>query len=818
MRFAQVIGRQGMLSNYFKVAVRNLLRNKLFSIINIAGLAVGIASCLAILTFVRDDFSYDKFNKNSDRIYRAAFAVRVNGHGFSGPASPAPLGPQVAHDVPDVVAYTRLYLAGSHTVAYNNKAFNEEKFFWADSTIFDVFTIRVIEGDPKTALTQPNTIVMNQSTALKYFGKENPLGKVVTVDRQNDYVVTGVFKDFPRNSHFHPDFIASLTTLADSRNTAWLTNNYYTYFLLRSGTNLGNFQGKIEQEVTDHVASQLKEFTGTSYKDFMAAGNRYGFRLQPLTSIHLTSPFGEIEPGGYAPLDYVFIAIAIAILLIATINFVNLATARSAKRAKEVGVRKSLGAHRSRLLGQFLAESILMTAISVVMAVVIIELFLPLFSDIVGRKMGFDLFADPLLVPVLVGFIVVVGIVAGIYPAFYLSSSGSSIALRSGATEGRRKSRLRNALVVSQFAASIILIIATLVIYSQMGYVKTANIGFQKAGLLVLNGADHLSGQFQSFMRELGGNKNVMSLSNSSAVPSHLSGNHAYRLEGSGSEQPENTCVLVSDNEFAKTYQLKMAEGRFFSAEHPSDTGAVVVNETLAKFYGIKNMIGRRILFPGPRPKEWVPFNIIGVVKDFNYAWLHEPIRPLAIILPRYDGYVGSCVTARLAPDNQPNGIAAIQSAWKKYAGNEPLNYSFLDEDLHQLYSLDFKTEEIVGLFSALAIIIACLGLFGLAAFTTEQRTKEIGIRKVLGASAPEVTKLLSLQFAKWVLIANIAAWPLAYLLMSKWLSLFAYRTSLSPWLFVASGALALVIALVTVSSHAIKAATANPVEALRYE
>ena len=807
-----------MLSNYLKVAVRNLLRNRLYSSINIAGLAVGIASCLAILTFVRDEFSYDKFNKNADRIYRAAFAVRVNGHGFSGPASPAPLGPQVGHDVPDVAAYTRLYLQGPQTVAYENKAFNEEKFFWADSTIFDVFTIHVVDGDPKTALSQPNTMVMNESNARKYFGSENPLGKVVVVDRQNNYLITGVFKDFPRNSHIHPDFIASLTTLADSRNTAWLTNNYYTYFLLRSGTNLRNFQDKLDQEVTDHAASQLKDFTGTSYKDFVAAGNRYGYRLQPLTSIHLTSPFGEIEPGGYAPLDYVFIAIAVAILLIASINFINLATARSAKRAKEVGVRKSLGAPRPRLIGQFLAESILMTAISVVMAVVIIELFLPLFSGVVGRKMSFDPFDDPLLIPVLVGFVLVVGIVAGIYPAFYLSSGHSVSVLRSSAAEGGRKSRLRNALVVSQFAVSIILFVATFVIYSQMKYIRTTDLGFQKADLLELNGADHLSGQFQSFMRELGGNENVIGLTNSSAIPSHLSGNHAYRLEGSGSEQPENTCVLVSDNDFAKTYQLKMAEGRFFSREHPSDTGAVVVNETLAKFYGTKDMVGRRLLFPGPRPKEWVPFEIIGVVKDFNYAWLHEPIRPLAIVLPRYEDYVGSYVTARLAPGNQAKGIASIQSAWKKYAGNEPLNYSFLDDDLHQLYSLDYKTEEIVGLFSALAIIIACLGLFGLAAFTTEQRTKEIGIRKVLGASVQEVTKLLSLQFAKWVLIANIAAWPLAYLLMSKWLSLFAYRTSLSPWLFVGSGALALAIALATVSSHAIKAATANPVESLRYE
>lgn len=807
-----------MLKNYFTIALRNIFRNKLYTFINIAGLAVGIACCLAILTYVRDEFSYDKFNVHASQIYRSAFYVRVNGHGFSGPASPAPLGPQVARDVPDVVSYTRLYLQGSHTVAYKTRVFNEDKFFWADSTIFDVFTVHVVEGDPKTALTEPNTMVINESTARKYFGSENPVGKVVNVDRQNKYVVTGVFKDFPQNSHFHPDFIASLTTLPDSRNTAWLTNNYYTYFLLRKGASPVSFQRKLDEEVKDHAASQLKAFTGASYEDFLAAGNRYGYRIQPLTSIHLSSPFGEIEPGGYAPLVYVFIAIAIAILLIATINFVNLATARSSKRTKEVGVRKSLGAPRSRLISQFLSESVLMTAISVVLAVAIIELFLPLFNEIVGRRMHFDLIGDPLLIPVLVCFVVVVGIVAGIYPAFNLSSRSSVDALRSNSLEGGRKSKLRNVLVVSQFAVSIVLFVATFVIYSQMKYVRTANLGFDKSGLLVVHGADDLSGQFQLFMRELDGSENVVSLTNSSAIPVDLGGDHAYRLEGSGNAQPENTSVLICDNDFAKTYRLQMANGRFFSNEHPSDSGAVVVNEALERVYRLKNMVGRRLLFPGPRPKEWVPFEIIGVLKDFNYSWLHEPIRPLVMILPRYKGYVGSFITARLAPGGEANGIAAIGSAWRKYAGNQPLNYSFLDNDLRRLYSLDYKTEEVVGLFSGLAILVACLGLFGLAAFTTEQRTKEIGIRKVLGASVPEVTRLLSLQFSKWVLIANVAAWPLAYLLMNKWLSLFAFRTSLSPWIFAASGALALLITLATVGSHAIKAATANPVESLRYE
>ncbi len=807
-----------MLKNYFKIAVRNILRNKLYSSINIIGFAVGIASCLAILTFVRDEFSYDKFNKNADRIYRAAFFVRVNGHGFSGPASPAPLGPQIAHDVPDVVSYARLYLQGSHTVAYGNAAFNEEKFFWADSTVFNVFTFQSVEGDLKTALTQPNTVVITSSTARKYFGSENPLGKIISVDKKNDYVVTGVFKDLPQNSHFHPDFIASLTTLQDSRSTVWLTNNFYTYFLLRRGTNPATFQSKLDEEVRDHAASQLKDFTGTSYKDFLAAGNIYGYKLQPLTSIHLTSPFGEIEPGGYAPLVYIFIAIAIAILMIACINFINLATARSSKRTKEVGVRKSLGASRHRLIGQFLAESIIMTTISIVFAVVIIELFLPLFSEIVGREMRYDIFGDPVLIPVLICFVVIVGIAAGIYPAFYLSSSPSVTALKLNATESSRKSRLRTVLVVSQFAVSIILFISTFVIYSQMKYVRTTDLGFNKSDLLVVNGADRLADQIQPFMHELNGNKNIISLTNSSAIPGSLGGNHAYKLEGSGKDQPENTSLLISDYDFAKTYNLKIANGRFFSEKHPSDTGAVVVNEALAKVYGIKNIVGRRILVPGPKPNQWVPFQIIGVVKDFKYAWFHEPVRPLVIILPRFKDYVGSFITAKLAPGNQTSRIAAIQSAWKKYAGNEPLNYSFLDDSMKKLYFLDYKVEQVVGVFSVLAILIACLGLFGLAALITEQRTKEIGIRKALGASVPEVTKLLSIEFVKWVLIANIFAWPFAYLLMEKYLSLFAYKTNLSLWLFAAAGILALIIALVTVSAQAIKAATANPVKSLRYE
>jgi putative ABC transport system permease protein len=809
-----------MLKNYFKIAVRNILRNKLYSFINIIGLAVGIACCIAIMLFVRDELSYDKFNEFGDRVYRPRLLLRANGHEMNTALSPVAMGPAIYRDLPDVAAYARLIKGGPTVVRYEKKTFIEERFFGADSTVFDVFTFPFVAGNPKTALTQPNTVVITESIAHKYFGDENPVGKIINTGKKDNFAVTGVIKDIPQNSHLHPDFMVSLTTRQDSRNPTWISNNYYTYLLLRKGVNPFEFQKKLDDEVMKYASPQLKAVAGFSLEEFRSAGNKYGLVLQPLTSIHLNSHLDyEVEPNGDITYVYIFSAIAIAILLIACINFVNLATARSEKRAKEVGVRKTLGSARSYLVGQFMSESIVMSIVAAVLAVGIVELLLPFFNQVADKKMSLHLFSDPLTVPLLICLAVVVGFIAGSYPAFYLSSFHPFDVLRSETRKRGRKSFLRSGLVIFQFAISIALFAGTLIVFAQLRYVQTRNLGFDKEETIVVDRTNDLSTQLLSFEDELRTNKGIISLTNSNAIPGNQGGDNGCRLEGAPQNQVEDIQQMFCDYDFAKTYKLGIADGRFFSKEHPSDSAAVVVNEEVEKSFNEKNIVGKYLVYPGNGPGGIdLKCEIVGVVKDFNYRSLHEPIRPLAIRLFPKRGFIGRFVTVRLAPGDHLSTISFIENVWKKYAGDEEFSCNFLDDHLQKLYTTDQRTSQIAGAFSVLAIFIACLGLLGLAAFVTERRTKEIGIRKVLGASVAEIVALLSKEFVKWVLVANVVAWPLAYYIMANWLQNFAYRTDMNLWIFVGSGILALVIALATVSTQAIKAATANPVEALRYE
>lgn len=808
-----------MLKNYLRVALRNLRKSQSYSAINIIGLAVGVACCVAIMLFVQDELGYDKYNKHADRIYRASFYASFNGRDIKTAMSPAPLGPAVSRDFPEVAAYTRFHYEGSSVMVYRGRTFVEQKFYWADSTVFDVFTIPFVAGDPQTALTRPNTVVITESIARKYFGTDNPLGKILQRDKQTDYMVTGVIKDFPSNSHFRPDFLGSLTTQNDSRNPNWLSSNYYTYFLMKKSIDPEKFKQKLDRELVAHGGPQLRMVTGVSIEQFLSAGNRVGFLVQPLTSIHLHSHLNhELGQNGNMSTIYIFSAIAFAILLIACINFINLSTARSEKRAKEVGIRKTLGSSRSHLVGQFIAESVLMSAVAVILSLGVVELFLPFFNETADKDLSLNLIGNPLTIPFLIGLAVVVGIIAGSYPAIYLSSFRPVDVLKSKSNKGGRKSFLRNGLVVFQFSISIALFIGTLIIYSQLKYVQSRDLGFDKEQAVVVYRTDDLGERIRSFEHELKENKEILSVTNSSGIPGHQYSDSGFWLQGTGAENLIDLRTMRCDYDFVSTYKLEMLKGRFFSREHPSDTAAVVVNEEVEKAFGVKDIVGRYLEMPGETLADLKKFKVVGVVKDFNFHSLHEPILPLVMRLTPDTSPADPYLTVRLGPGNHVNTVAYIGSLWKKYAGNQEFMSDFLEDDLRGMYSADQRTNKIAGAFSLLAIFIASLGLLGLAAFTTEQRTKEIGIRKVLGASVTEVVALLSGQFVKWVLAANLIAWPIAYYIMNNWLRNFAYRMEISPWIFVASGTLALLIALATVSTHAIKAATANPVESLRYE
>jgi putative ABC transport system permease protein len=808
-----------MLKNYFRVAIRNLKNNRAYSIINIAGLAVGMACFIVIILYVNYELGYDKFNRHAERVYRPVAMLQYNGHEIHLAMCPAQMGPILKAEFPQVVSYTRMRNFGVPVLRYGDKVFSEPLFLDVDSTFFDVFTVHFIEGDPRTALTEPNSVVITKSTATRYFGNVDPMGKILNADRRRNWIVTGVIDDWPQDSHFKFDFLGSLCTYADSRNPTWLSNNYYTYVSLRKGSDPESLQNAISSLLLQkYIGPQLQASVGVSVEQFLKAGDQWKFVLQPLTSIHLNSHLDyELQPNGYFAYIYVFSAIALAILLIACINFINLATARSEKRSKEVGIRKSLGSNRPQLIGQFLTESVLMSLISVVLAIGIVELLLPLFDSVAGEKIGFDLFGNFTSVPLLAGLGIVVGLISGSYPAFYLSSFNPVRVMKSKNWSPSKRGLLRGGLVVFQFVISIILFVGTIVIFKQLRFIQDKNLGFDKEQVVVLRRTDDLGNRIGAFKKELMTDPQVVSVAASTAIPGHQQSDRGYWVEGTSIRNLHDIRQMWCDYSFLKTYGMTLASGRFFSVDHPADSNAIVVNQQAQAVFGFKDLTGHNLLAPGNTQSEQQTFPIIGVVKDFNFQSLHDKIRPLVIGFVGPD-YPAEYVSVRIKPQDIPATISFIDRTWKKYAGDEALNYDFLDQDLAHLYVADARTSEIAALFSILAIFIACLGLLGLAAFVTEQRTKEIGIRKVLGASVPEILVLLTSEFAKWVVIANAIAWPAAYLIMQDWLHNFAYQTIIGLWVFAASGFLALIIALMTVGLYTFNAASANPVESLRYE
>ncbi len=807
-----------MFKNYLRVALRNLKNYKAFSLINIIGLAVGVATCLAIFLYVKSELSYDRFNVNADQIYRVYLNAKINGHDINSALSSAPLGSSLTTEFPEIINYTRVRGFGSPVMRYGDKVFSEGRFYWADSTFFKLFTVKFLKGNPETALNRPDAVVITQEMAKKYFGNENPLGKLLNADNRRNFMVTGVVKAFPQNSHFHFDFLGSLSTYSQSAGQSWLSNNYYTYLLLRKGTDPKALTEKINNYARKFIGPQLKLIAGISFDQFKAAGNRYDYELQPLTSIHLYSHLElEIEPNGNIIYIYIFSAIAIAILLIACINFMNLSTARSEKRAKEVGIRKTLGSNKSQLIRQFIIESTIMAAIAVFVAIVIVELLLPVFNEVSGKQLSLGILNNIYAIPLLIIFTLIIGTIAGSYPAFFLSSFQPIEVLKKDKRKGSRNSRLRSGLVIFQFSVSIILFIGTIIVYSQLNYIQNKDLGFDKEQMVVINKTDDLAAQLESFKQNLLSNPKILSVSNTTEIPGNSFSSNGVQVAGESAQSTQILWDLYTDYGFLKTYKITLDQGRFFSKEHPSDTMAVVLNEAAVSVLGLKSPIGKGIKALGSGSSADNTYKIIGVVKNFNFESLHQKIKPLAIQLLRSGSY-GKYVNVRIAPGDYQSTIAFMAKTWKKFAGGEEFDYNFFDQDWAHLYFAEQNTSKIASIFSFLAIFIASLGLLGLAAFVTEQRTKEIGIRKVLGASILEIILLLSKEFAKWVILANIIAWPLAYYVMHNWLNNFAYKTAISWWIFPVSGIIALLTAFATVSAHAIKAARANPIKSLRYE
>jgi putative ABC transport system permease protein len=807
-----------MFRNYLKVAVRNFLRRPGFSLINVLGLAVGVACCLLILLFVRDEMSFDRHNERIDRIYRAGLSAFINNNAIEAVFTPSPMAKGLVDEIPEVEAASRVRNFGFPVFRHGEKVFSEERVYWVDNAFFEIFTVPFVAGDPRTALREPLTIVLTRTMARKYFGDGPALGQVLNADGRRDYVVTGVVEDPPRNAHFHYDFLASVETYPDSRSPVWVNNNYLTYFLLREGARAEAVKAKLSGLVRKFVGPQVQAAIGITLDQFVASGGRYDYFIQPVKDIHLRSHYqGELEPNSDIAYVYIFSVVALGILAVAVINFVNLATARSARRAREVGIRKTLGSHRSRLVRQFLVESVLMAFLAVLLALLLVQVLLPAFNQITGKTLAMPYAESPYAIPGLLALVLVVGVLAGTYPAFFLASFDPATVLKTETAGRSRKSRLRNVLVVFQFAVSVILIIGTFVVRRQMDYVRTRDLGFNKDQVVVVEKVDDIGNQIQAFKQALLANPRILSASNTEELIGDDFGSSVFKLAGAAGEENHLLYTIRTDEDFAKAYEIELASGRYFEAGRPTDAEAVVINETAAREIGVTDAAGQQIVAVGPTPAQSRTLTLVGILKDFHFQSLHDEIRPLIMNYYAQQGF-GRFLSVRVRPENIRETVDFMDRTWRGFAGNQAFEYKFFDDHFARLYQADERTGRIFLAFSILAAFVAGLGLFGLSAFVAEQRTKEIGIRKTLGASVGGVSLLLAGQFAKWVLAANVIAWPLGYYFMHRWLEKFAYRAALSPLLFLLASLLVLAFALLTVSYQTVKAATADPVKSLKYE
>ena len=815
-----------MVKNYLILAFRNLKRSKGFSFINIVGLAIGIACFITLTLFVLDESGYDAYNKNAAQIYRVIVHSNFNGNESTTSKSSAPCGPTLLRDFPEVEKVARIGYFGQHHLRVQDKVFRENAIYAVDSTYFDLFTLPFIYGNPGTALKQPNAIVISETASKKYFGNENPVGKTFIVDGHNTYLITGVMKDFPRKSHLRCNFLLSLTTYPESHSQNWFDLFYTTYVQLKKGTSPHEFENKMVKTIQDHVGPQAEAVLGFSYKEFYSMGNSYEFLLQPLTSIYLRSKsdFGidaNTEWGDTQVSDitysYIFLAVGGFILLIAVFNFMNLATARSEKRAKEVGIRKTLGSDKYTLIHQFLTESILTCLISTILAIILLLIVLPLFNRFFGRELELGLFANPYTIPILIVFTVIVGMLAGSYPAFYLSSFQPAHILKTKTGRTGKQRTCRSVLVILQFAISIALIIGTIIVKNQLHFIQNKNLGFKREHLIIINNAAVLGNRVEVYKQEISKNPNVVSATVSSLMfESGIPGNGYFFDRVTGPDVV--TCQYLDvDDDFVETYQIQMKSGRFFSDQFSTDSASVVINEAAVKACRTTDPLGKKLAQINGVSKEMQSYKIIGVVEDFNYESLHQTIRPLVFHLGRVR-QASTILTIRVLSGELRQTMRFLEETWRPFAGNDRFNCTFLDQNLNRMYETEMKIGVLTMVFSFLAIFIACLGLVGLAAFVTEQRIKEIGIRKVLGASVTEIVTLLSREFTKMVVLANILAWPVAYYVMKSWLQNFAYRINIDWGIFILSGIIALAVALATVSTQALKAALANPIKSLRYE
>ena len=801
-----------MIRNFVKIAVRNLRKNKAFSFINIFGLAIGLTSFMLIASFVYNELNYDQYPAAAKNIYRVKLSAIGNGDVAVYPNVDIGVGPGLKKAFPEVISFTRLSPSGPTFIQYQEKQFKEERLAYADSNFLQVFSIPLLEGDFSNALTDPNSIVVSKSFANKYFGKGQALGKSLLVGK-NVFKITGVFDKIPENSHFHFDAFLSLSTFHVSHLT-WSNIGYFTYLQLNDHADPKKLEAKFPQLVAKYVVPEIQHDMGVSLVEAQKSVGSFLFSLEPLRDIHLHSNTKyELELNGDIHYVYIFAALAVFILLLACINFTNLSTASAAKRSREVGIRKVMGSLKKQLIFQFLTESVLLTFLATICAYILIFLLLPYFNHVSGKNISFSFFVGFKTVSVILLLCILVGVVAGIYPSFFLSSFNTIKVLKGSSSTGSGKNVLRNGLVIFQFFVSITLIIATIIVFQQLHYMQNKKLGYDKEQVMYLPDA-YLLGRLQdAFKDDLMRDTRVISASIARSVPgsANMDGTEIFPKNENGNGAEIHTNIYHIDYDFLRTLGIPVAQGRNLSKDFPTDSSAILINEAAVRQLGWSglNPLGRSIVRSGQKE-----YKVVGVVNDFHYASLKQKIAPLMMMLG--NNYGGLIIKLR-AGDTKLY-IDDLKKKWTSFHPEGAFNYQFLDENFASLYAAEQRTGQIFSSFTIIAILIASLGLFGLAAFVTEQRTKEIGIRKVLGASISQLLVLVTKDFLYLVGAAFVLSIPFTWWAMNNWLQEFAYRININVWVFPLSGLAAVFIALLTISFRAIKASVANPVASLKTE
>ena len=798
-----------MFKNYFKTAWRNIRKNKLYAFVNITGLTVGITGCILIGLFVWNELSYDAFNQNANRIVRVTMEYSSSGTVNKTAVTGTKVAPQFQRSFPQVESFVRTIKA-SRSVANGTKVFDEKNILYADANFFKVFSFNLLQGNLETVLNSTNKIVLTKTAAKKYFGDENPVGKTLRFNDAEEYEITGIVANPPLNSQVQFDMVASFQSLAVSKSEEWYTANYITYLLLHDANQIPSLQQQVTQYMQDVTKNELH----------MQSNDYLTYHLEPLLSVHLHSSLDGLEPNGNITYVFVLSIIALLILLIACVNYTNLATAQSAGRSTEIGIRKVMGAGKGELFRQFIGEAVVLTFIALILSVVISIMLLPLYNNITGKIFTTSMLLQPSLLFALLLLGILVSFVAGSYPAFVLSNTGLINILKSGVRTATSGGAIRKSLIVFQFVISVFLIVSTIVILQQISYIQNKDLGYDKEHVVVLPVDRKMKTGYDALKKAMALNPGVISITGAYEDPTFVEWGDGITADNGKDKKSLSVTAMPVDLGFIQTMGMHIIAGNDFTNtdfllqdttdDYKNYKSAYILNEEAARELGWspEEAVGKTI-------QKSAPGTVKAVIKDFNFASLHQPVGPMVLFL---DTTMIRQMFVKIKSNNIPSTLNALGTTWKERVAYRPFNYHFLDEDFNALYQTEQRSAKLFALFSGLAIALACLGLFALAAFTTVQRTKEIGIRKVLGAGISNITVMVSKEFIALVFIAIVIASPLAWLAAKSWLQNFAYRIHIGWWIFVIAGLLAVLIAVITVSHHAIKAAIANPVRSLRTE